>query len=71
MFGVLFVYPKVLVRHQAGPAAADRLTFPVGVVAMQHSSSTGASVTMSFGHKLMCHWREPGSPKGRCLEVPV
>jgi hypothetical protein len=24
MFEVLFIYPKVLARHQAGPAAADR-----------------------------------------------
>jgi hypothetical protein len=24
MFEVLFIYPKVLARHQAGPAAVDR-----------------------------------------------
>jgi hypothetical protein len=37
MFEVLFVYPKVLARHQAGPAAADRERY------LAHCAGQGAA----------------------------
>jgi integrase/recombinase XerD len=37
MFEVLFIYPKVLARHQAGPAAVDRERY------LTHCAGQGAA----------------------------
>jgi integrase/recombinase XerD len=42
MFEVLFAYPKVLARHQAGPAAADRERYLV------HCAGQGAALAASY-----------------------
>ena len=53
MFEILFAYSKVLVRHQAGPAAADRERY------LAYCAGQGAArETLLHTTAARQHWRD-------------